>query len=715
MAEVFENVIKVETSDSERSVKSLKAEIVALRDKLLNLDETTDEYADIVKQLQKDQNDLNRVMGATKQANTALVGSYDALTKEMSDLKKEWKATNDAARRNELAEQINNINNQLKQFDSEVGNFQRNVGYYQSALDGLETKTVNFGDAMREMNDTIEPTKAKFESVQKLSAGIASGFAALQGVTALLGIENENLEKSLVKVQAAMAIAQGVGGLGDLVEGLGKAKVAFSDLGKTIKTVSAVMGKTGWIAVIIAVISAITLIINAINKKKNAVDALEQSLSKLDKANKNLSDSYTERSRQLEREIKVMEAQGAKEEDVIKKRIELAKQYAEAAKKNKQEAEKQYRGLKDSLTMGIKGVTQEDVDKAKENYDNAVDAYKDYVENVKDLENDLVVAGIKAKKKLEDNLTSGVTLPIIPEIDLSELEQELTKVEKIVEVGYVYKDGDAEKRAGIKTNQINSSTSLSIRQSKLDGGSQSDQIAIALEGEKAKLKALQDFYKQAMENGDPTGMLALEQQILEQTTAIAEQEVELEKAKQDEIIAIQEEAYQKRVDILNKVNASLAAAADFTQGISEIYQACYEADGEVSEKEAKKLKNIQIAVATISMLQGIVAALSGAFTTKSGPWDIALAATQAAAIAASGTANIIKIKNTDMTGGSTSSAVATPNSSAFVSELPVQYTRNLTSSSEIDELNKDQRVYILESDIQASGKRVAIRQSESSF
>jgi len=43
------------------------------------------------------------------------------------------------------------------------------------------------------------------------------------------------------------------------------------------------------------------------------------------------------------------------------------------------------------------------------------------------------------------------------------------------------------------------------------------------------------------------------------------------------------------------------------------------------------------------MLVGITAAISGLFTTKSGPWDIALAAIQAAAIAASGIANITQI------------------------------------------------------------------------
>ena len=102
MAEVFESVIKIETGESEQSVKGLKQEINDLRDHILNLERGTQEYDDAVQQLQSDQRKLNEVMSLTKRDATALDGSYDALTYKMSQLKKEWKSTNDEARRNEL-------------------------------------------------------------------------------------------------------------------------------------------------------------------------------------------------------------------------------------------------------------------------------------------------------------------------------------------------------------------------------------------------------------------------------------------------------------------------------------------------------------------------------------------------------------------------------------------------------------------------------------
>ena len=287
MSEVFESVIKIETGESEQSVKGLKKQISDLRDHILNLEKGTDEYADAVEQLMDSQRRLDEVMSLTKKTATALDGSYDALTHKMALLKKEWKATNDEARRNELGKQIDEINDQLKEFDGTIGNFQRNVGNYPNEMGKVEASTNNaavaaksFQQQMSEMNESIEPTKQKFESVGKIASGLASGFAAVQGAAALLGVENEDLQQTFVKLQAAMALAQGLGGLSGLVEGVGKAQVAFQGLGDKVKAVSKTMGKTGWLAVILAIITAVTLLYQHLKKKneqiKNGTTALKE-------------------------------------------------------------------------------------------------------------------------------------------------------------------------------------------------------------------------------------------------------------------------------------------------------------------------------------------------------------------------------------------------------------------------------------------------------
>lgn len=239
MATVDEKILEIKMRiEGADSVKDLKDIVAELTPKMDSLDQASEEYAQTVDVMVAAQEKLTTVMKAGKSQISAQEGSYNALVNRMAALKKVQKSVTDDASRTRLAEEINSINDQLKAYDQANGVYVRNVGNYKSALEGFEGTVVSFGDRMKEAMDTLEPTKQKFESVQKIATGVASGFAALQGVTALLGVENENLEKTLVKVQAAMAIAQGIGGLKDLYEGVARWGVAFGDTAKAAETLT---------------------------------------------------------------------------------------------------------------------------------------------------------------------------------------------------------------------------------------------------------------------------------------------------------------------------------------------------------------------------------------------------------------------------------------------------------------------------------------------
>lgn len=239
MATVDEKILEIKMRiEGADSVKDLKEIVAELTPQMEGLDEASEEYAQTVDVMVAAQEKLTTVMKAGKSQISAQEGSYNALVNRMAALKKVQKAVTDDASRQRLAEEINAINDQLKAYDQANGVYVRNVGNYKSALEGFDGTVVKFGDSMREAMESIEPTTQKFESVQKIATGVASGFAALQGVTALLGIENENLEKTLVKVQSAMAIAQGIGGLKDLYEGIARWGVAFGDTAKAAKEMS---------------------------------------------------------------------------------------------------------------------------------------------------------------------------------------------------------------------------------------------------------------------------------------------------------------------------------------------------------------------------------------------------------------------------------------------------------------------------------------------
>jgi hypothetical protein len=66
----------------------------------------------------------------------------------------------------------------------------------------------------REVSDLFDPG-AKFQAFGNVVRSVAGGFSALTGTMALFGAENKEIEKSLLKVQAALAITEGVNTLVD--------------------------------------------------------------------------------------------------------------------------------------------------------------------------------------------------------------------------------------------------------------------------------------------------------------------------------------------------------------------------------------------------------------------------------------------------------------------------------------------------------------------
>jgi hypothetical protein len=97
------------------------------------------------------------------------------------------------------------------------------------------------GDA-KALTDAFNPD-AKFKALTASLSGVAGGFAAAQGAIGLFGAESEAVEKTLLKVQSAMALSQGLQSVGESID-------SFKQLGAVIKSTTAfqtaynfVMGK----------------------------------------------------------------------------------------------------------------------------------------------------------------------------------------------------------------------------------------------------------------------------------------------------------------------------------------------------------------------------------------------------------------------------------------------------------------------------------------
>ena len=110
-------------------------------------------------------------------------------------------------------------------------------------------------DKMRDFNDELKALDpgAKFQAIAGVTSSVAGGFAAAQGAMALFGAESENVEKALLKVQAAMAIAQGLDQVRELGKYMNLAKLAINGAGESLGRMRTAMIATGVGAFAIAV------------------------------------------------------------------------------------------------------------------------------------------------------------------------------------------------------------------------------------------------------------------------------------------------------------------------------------------------------------------------------------------------------------------------------------------------------------------------------
>ena len=86
----------------------------------------------------------------------------------------------------------------------------------------------------KSLTDAFNPD-AKFKAVTGALTGVAGGFSVVTGALGAFGKQNESVEKALLKVQSAMALASGAQAIGESID-------SFKQLGAVIKATSVFQG-----------------------------------------------------------------------------------------------------------------------------------------------------------------------------------------------------------------------------------------------------------------------------------------------------------------------------------------------------------------------------------------------------------------------------------------------------------------------------------------
>ena len=208
MADEVVKVIKIEAQGSETTVKQLRQEIASLRDALLNTEKGSDQYKQTVEKLTSTQNKLTEVMKAGKEV---FVGS-----------KQELKA--------------------LKQ---QMDQLQQGTAEYNAAFQRAAEITHTLQERQELLKYSAADVGTQLQNVVSIGSSMAAGFNAMNAVMTLTGGKSEDLQKAMVKLQAGIALVQGLQGLEGMtkrMKGLvnGMTEMIF----KTTETTAAVKAET---------------------------------------------------------------------------------------------------------------------------------------------------------------------------------------------------------------------------------------------------------------------------------------------------------------------------------------------------------------------------------------------------------------------------------------------------------------------------------------
>jgi hypothetical protein len=217
------------------------------------------------------------------------------------------------------------------------------------------------GDA-KALTDAFNPD-AKFKALSSSLGGVAGGFAAVQGGMALFGKQSEDVEKTLLKVQSAMALSAGLQSIGESVD-------SFKQLGAVVKSYSIVQkaltaGQWLWNAAMAAnpiglIIAGIAALIAAgvalTNYFKSSAEASEKNATAIknnSQALKNEIKAANDNSKALEinnnHKLAMAKASGASAAAIRKLELKLIDEQIAYANSSREIAKNTYEKNKNTL------------------------------------------------------------------------------------------------------------------------------------------------------------------------------------------------------------------------------------------------------------------------------------------------------------------------------------------------------------------------------
>lgn len=220
-------------------------------------------------------------------------------------------------------ESVVSLKSELRKAQAEVAQLSEKFGATSKEAINAAKRAAELKDAIgdaKALTDAYNPD-AKFNALAQSLGGVLNGFQAFEGALGLVGVESEAVQEQLLKVQSAMALAQGVNGVMESIDSFKTLATKVSNL--TIVQKLSTAAQWLWNAAMNAnPIGAITVAITAlIVAGYKLISFFQDSAAE----NKKHEESIKKRTAALKKEEAQMEASSKRQEEYNNFQYEYAK------------------------------------------------------------------------------------------------------------------------------------------------------------------------------------------------------------------------------------------------------------------------------------------------------------------------------------------------------------------------------------------------------
>ena len=231
-------------------------------------------------------------------------------------------------------ESVKSLKTQIREATQDAAAMAQKFGEFSPEATKAAARVAELKDQMEDFQQKVQALNPdKFNQINTIAKGVANGFQAAQGAMALFGAESEDVQKTLLKVQGAMAFAQGL-------EGLGEAGKQLRTLGN--RGIEAFKGMTAaskafMVTGIGLVLTAIAAVVAYWDDIKAAISGVSTEQQKLNKETEKNLQANKEKLSTLDKSENILKLQGKSEKEIRQMKLDqlkLAIANAETSVKN---------------------------------------------------------------------------------------------------------------------------------------------------------------------------------------------------------------------------------------------------------------------------------------------------------------------------------------------------------------------------------------------